>query len=115
MARPHTTKSKLPLVSPTAAKDSLRNLQVVFPPIKIWNVDGSVTVRPGKAVVLAGEDWLTTSEAGKILGVTSDWVGRLCDQGKLEEGRDWRRISPRSNYKIRRASVLKLRPELVTP
>ena len=78
MARTRNSKSKLPPpVSPTAAKDSLRNLQVVFPPIKFWNPDGSVTIRPGKAVVLAGEDWITTSEAAKILGVSLDWVGRM--------------------------------------
>ena len=37
-------------------------------------------------------DYITTKEAAKILGVTVDWVGQLCNQGILKAekpGRDW--------------------------
>lgn len=70
--------------------------------------DGSLVIRAGKPVLLGGEDEISTSEAARILGCAPDWVGRLCDQGKFIEGRDWRRIGERGNYKIKRASVIAL-------
>jgi hypothetical protein len=79
-----------------------------IPPIVTRGPDGSVTVRAGKPVLLGGEDEINTAEAARIIGCSVSWIGALCDRGTLLEGRDWRRISVRGNYKIKRASILKL-------
>lgn len=81
---------------------------VHIPVVRIPQPDGSLLIRPGKPVVLGGEDEIGTAEAAKILGCEPDWVGRLCERGTLLEGRDWRRIGERGNYKIKRASVIAL-------
>lgn len=81
---------------------------VHIPAVTVRNPDGSLLIRAGRPVLLGGEDEISTSAAAKILGCEPDWVGRLCDQGKLVEGRDWRRIGERGNYKIKRAAVIAL-------
>lgn len=81
---------------------------IYIPPITTRLADGSLTIRAGKPVVLNGEDEINTAEAARILGCGVNWVGALCDQGKLQEGADWRRIGVRGNYKIKRASVFAL-------
>ena len=82
---------------------------VVFvPSVKVRLPDGSVTVRAGQPVILNGEDEISSAEAARILGCEVDWVGKLCDRGTFVEGDDWRRIGVRGNYKLKRASVLKL-------
>lgn len=81
---------------------------VHIPAITTRLPDGSLNVRAGKPVLLGGEDEVGTAEAARILGCEPDWVGRLCDQGKLLEGRDWRRIGERGNYRIKRAAVIAL-------
>lgn len=73
--------------------------------------DGSVVARAGKPVLLNGEDYIGTAEASRMLGCSPDWVGRLCDSGKLLEGEDWRRIGQRGNYQIKRTSILRLKAE----
>ena len=82
---------------------------VVFTPtIKTRQPDGSLVVRAGAPVILNGADEISSAEAARILGCEVDWVGKLCDRGTFVEGDDWRRIGVRGNYKIRRASVLRL-------
>ena len=56
----------------------------------------------------AGQLAALKTEAARILGCEVDWVGKLCDRGTFVEGADWRRIGVRGNYKIKRASVLRL-------
>lgn len=80
---------------------------VYTPTITTRQPDGSMIVRAGKPVILNGEDEITTAEAARILGCQVNWVGALCDRGTFIEGRDWRRIGPRGNYKLRRSSVIK--------
>jgi hypothetical protein len=84
---------------------------VYIPPTITRQPDGSITVRAGKPIILNGEDEIGTAEAAKILGCGITWVSRICDEGKLREGIDWRRIGDRGNYRIKRASVMKLRGE----
>ena len=82
---------------------------VVFvPSVKVRLPDGSVIVRAGQPVILNGADEISSAEAARILGCEVDWVGKLCDRGTFVAGDDWRRIGVRGNYKIKRASVLKL-------
>lgn len=83
---------------------------IVFTPtIKVRQPNGDMLLKPGKPIVLNGEDEISTNEAASILGCSSHWVGQMCDQGRLEEGKDWRRIGTRGNYRIKRASILALR------
>lgn len=96
-----------PANDPTPALPGFEPI-VHVPAIATRQPDGSLVIRPGKPVLLGGEDEIGTAEAAKILGCEPDWVGRLCDQGKLVEGRDWRRIGDRGNYKIKRAAVIAL-------
>ena len=81
---------------------------VHVPAIRVRLPDGSVTIRAGQPVVLNGADEISSAEAARILGCEVDWVGKLADRGTLVEGKDWRRIGTRGNYKIKRASVLRL-------
>lgn len=111
MSRKRKAKSApavAPLAAEQAAKAALKRVEVVFPPVRVWQPDGSVLIKPGKAVVLNGADEITTAEAGKILGCSADWISRRCDRVDLIEGRDWRRVGTRGNYRIKRASILKL-------
>jgi hypothetical protein len=90
-------------------KPTVGDVEVFFPPIKIHQPDGSVLVKPGRAIVLADADEITTGEAARILGVSVDWIGKLCDRGQFAEGRDWRRNGPRGNYRLKREAVLRHR------
>ena len=69
---------------------------------------GRWEIRPGKPVVLHGEDEIGTPEAARILGCSTRRVVALCDEDILREGEDWRRIGPRGFYHIKRAAVLRL-------
>lgn len=93
---------------PTPALPGFEPL-VHYPVVKVPQPDGSVLIRAGKPVVLQGEDEISTSEAARILGCQPDWVSRMCDRGDLIEGRDWRRIGTRGNYRIKRSSVIRLK------
>ena len=84
-------------------------MQVFYPPINIPQPNGDILIRAGKPVVLGGENEITTAAAAAILGCGPDWVGRLCDNGRLVEGEDWRRIGDRGIYRIKRSSILKMR------
>lgn len=104
---------------PTPALPGFEPL-VHYPVVRVPQPDGSLLLRPGKPVVLSGEDEITTAEAARILGCTVSWMGKLCDRGTLNEGTDWRRIGHRGNYRIKRASVIRLKypdfqPELANP
>jgi hypothetical protein len=93
----------------SAGKPTVGDVEVFFPPIKIHQPDGSVLVKPGRAIVLAGADEINTAEAARILGVSISYVGALCDHGVFLEGQDWRRLGARGNYRLKRASVLRYR------
>jgi hypothetical protein len=93
-------------------KPVFREPTFFIPPIATRLPDGSLSVRAGKPILLNGEDEITTAEAAKILGCGTTWVARICDEGKLREGLDWRRIGTRGNYRIKRQSVMRLRGEL---
>lgn len=82
---------------------------VYVPAITVRQPDGSVVVRAGKPEVLRGDDEITTRQAAGILDCSIDWVARMCDQGRLIEGRDWKRVGKRGNYRIKRASIMNLR------
>ena len=104
---------------PKRAKKKAAPVKVDFTPVFYTPTittrlpDGSVVARAGKTVALVGEDEINTAEAADILGCKVSWVGSLCDRGVLREGKDWRRIAAAGrrrggNYKIKRASVIKL-------
>jgi excisionase family DNA binding protein len=79
--------------------------------IQIPVVNGDVIVRrDGSMAVL--EDEVATSEAAEMLGCSRRYIQQLCDEGKLLEGRDWRKVfaqGARGRYRVRRAAVLDLR------
>ena len=106
MALKHTVK----ITSQTFTSNSSAFFDPVvhIPPIKVRQPDGSITVKAGQPVILNGEDEINSAEAARILGCEIDWVGKLCERGSLVEGEDWRRIGERGNYKIKRASILRL-------
>ena len=70
---------------------------------------------PSNAVVIEGkvipvEEEVGTSIAAKLLGLSQRRVQAMCDEGILEEGRDWRRpptITGFSHYLIRRTALQK--------
>jgi hypothetical protein len=79
--------------------------------IQIPVVDGDVVIhRDGKLVLL--EDEVASREAAELLGCSVRHVQQLCDEGRLVEGQDWRKLTSRGargEYRIRRAAVLALR------
>lgn len=107
-------KPAAPATPSLAAREELGRVKVAFPPVKVWQPDGSLLLRPGRAVVLDDADKISTREAAKILGCEAEWVARLCDRGELIQGRDWTRTGRRGNYKIKRSSILKLREEVIS-
>jgi len=98
IAKPKHTTNTAPAFDPV----------VFIPSIRVRLPDGSLTVKAGQPLILNGEDEINSAEAARILGCEVDWVGKLCDRGTLIENADWRRIGVRGNYKIKRASVLKM-------
>lgn len=105
-------KAKTP--DPTPALPGFEPL-VHYPVVRVPQPDGSLLIRPGKPVVLQGEDEIGSAEAASMLGCTVDWIGRLCDRGTLVEGRDWTRIGERGNYRIKRSSVIRLKYPTAQP
>ena len=57
------------------------------------------------------QDELTTRQAAKVLGVSLRRMQAICDEGRLLEGTDWRKIDAGTSarYHIKRDSVLRLR------
>lgn len=102
---------------------------VYVPAITARQPDGSLIIRPGKPIVLNGEDEIGTGEAAKIIGVSQRTVIHYCDNGVLQEGIDWRRpgrelaarpedvggkTSGVGNYKIKRAAALRIGGHQIT-
>jgi hypothetical protein len=87
-----------------ATKVPVRGLQIpVVPGDVIVRRDGSMAVLP---------DEVASSEAAKLLGCSIRYVQTLCDEGKFQEGRDWRKLpghGVKSHYRIRRGAVLAMR------
>jgi hypothetical protein len=79
--------------------------------LQIPVVNGDVIVRrDGSMAVL--EDEVGTSEAKDLLGCSVRHVQELCDEGRLVEGGDWRKLPSRGRrgvYRIRTAALLALR------
>lgn len=66
-----------------------------------WNV------RPGRPVILAGTDEITTAEAARLLGHGQGYLARLCDEGVFKTARK-KNPKPRSSWMISRAEVMDL-------
>ena len=71
-----------------------------------------VIVEPdGTKIVLEHE--VGTAEAARMLGCAQRTVQTMCDEGKLEEGSDWRKLPSRTPggriYRIKRAAVIRIR------
>jgi hypothetical protein len=81
-------------LKPQAPQAAFRWLQV-----PVVNADVIIR-RDGSMAVL--EDEVSTSEVAKLLGCSVRHVQSLCDDGRLVEERDWRKLT-------RRAAVLNLR------
>ena len=71
------------------------------------------------AHVAPEEDWISTSEAGKILGKSQRRIQSICDEGVLLQPiKDWRKLPPKpgvrqgGHYQIRRASVMRLEQQV---
>jgi hypothetical protein len=91
-------------LKPQAPQAAFRWLQV-----PVVNADVIIR-RDGSMAVL--EDEVSTSEVAKLLGCSVRHVQSLCDDGRLVEERDWRKLTSRGargEYRIRRAAVLNLR------
>jgi len=85
------------------------NIDFYTPTTVIRQPDGSVIARAGKPVALSHGDYIRTTEAGRILGLSQHRVEDLCNEGKLVEGKDWWRVGERGWLRIRRAAVLAMR------
>lgn len=66
------------------------------------------------------EDYISTSEMARMLGISQRRAIAICDEGVLSEVKDWWRLPSSShnkasngrrggNYRIKRSSVLKLK------
>jgi hypothetical protein len=70
-----------------------------------------VVVEPdGKMTVL--EDEVGTAEAARILRCAQRTVQSMCDEGRFEEGSDWRKLPGRALggkiYRIKRTAVIRI-------
>jgi hypothetical protein len=74
---------------------------VVFPPIKIQQPDGSILIKPGKPVVLGKE--MRCTEFAKHTGLSSSRVHALCAEGKIASRR--MTTSRKSPYLIPRSEL----------
>lgn len=80
--------------------------------LQIPVVEGFVIVgRDGAVQVM--EDEVGTREAARLIGCSVRHVQAMCDEGKIVEGRDWRKLPGPGrgfkHYRIRSAAVLALR------
>ncbi len=74
-------------------------------------VDGDVIVRRNGTWQLL-EDEVGTAEAARLIGCSIRYVQTMCDEGRLAEGWDWRKIPGsgiKRQYRIRRAAAMALR------
>jgi hypothetical protein len=89
-------------------------LQVPKAPVRwlqIPVVNGDVIVRRDGSLAML-EDEVGTREARDLLRCSVRHVQQLCDEGRLVEGRDWRKLTScggRGAYRIRTAALLALR------
>lgn len=72
-------------------------------------VDGDIIVRRDGTVQVL-EDEVGTREAARLIGCSRRHIQQMCDEGRLVEVRDWRKVfGGRGGYRIRRAAVMALR------
>lgn len=81
---------------------------------QIWIpiVKGDVLVRAdGRLYVF--EEEVGTAEAARVLHCSIRHVQAMCDEGRLVEGRDWRKLPGKARgfreYRIRRRALVELR------
>jgi hypothetical protein len=64
--------------------------RVHIPAVVVPLPGGGIQVKPGKPIVLHGEDEVDIQEAAEILGLSPRRVREMCDQGRFLEGAEWR-------------------------
>lgn len=103
--RPFAKRTLAKASAPAAA----RVPQMFIPVQYVAQPGGAVLVKPGKPVVLH-DDEIGTAEAACMAGLSQRRIESICEEGVLRENIDWTRPGgPRGCYKIKRASLLRLR------
>ena len=114
-SRPISTPSRRarrPVATAPRSAGDVAAPQVFVPPIITRQPDGSITVRAGQPVLLAGGDEIKTEEAARLTGLSARRIQALADEGALVEGLDWRRNGRRGYYYFARASILRYAKKL---